>query len=410
MKVLIKNLKNPLLWTFIIVQISCASYAENVIRPPLFELTPKSVEYLGGFRLPKSKKGESRIAYSQGTIALRPTKNSLFIIGHAHHQAVAEFEIPQISKSKKIADWPIAKFNQPFSTIFRRAKSGNSQKINRVTGMAEIEKQLVINGMEFYDADASVRDTTLIIRNADNLSTSTVDGFFQLQGAAHAAGWISRIPRDWQKKLGSEYLVGNSSALAINSRLSIGPSAFIAQFWGVLNTKDSSGMIITDALMDFSLKNPIVEDQYNESRQNDLWTELSSAYYGFIIPSTSSYFVIGKSGGHEAGIGYKITQDNGRKCGGPCSLKARDNYNYFWLFDVAEFIAVKEGKKKAYQIKPYQYGIFDTVNTSSGIIGADYDADKNLLYVVFAKEDKSQSQYESIPVIRVYRIHTDNNK
>ena len=153
-----------------------------------------------------------------------------------------------------------------------------------------------------------------------------------------------------------------------------------------------------------------MEDQYNESRQNDLWTELSSAYYGFIIPSTSSYFVIGKSGGHEAGIGYKITQDNGRKCGGPCSLKARDNYNYFWLFDVAEFIAVKEGKKKAYQIKPYQYGIFDTVNTSSGIIGADYDADKNLLYVVFAKEDKSQSQYESIPVIRVYRIHTDNNK
>lgn len=409
MNEMIKNLFDFRLWLTALVFTSWSSYAENTINRPLFELTPKTVEYLGGFRLPLTTKGVSRIAYSQGVIALRPSKNSFFMVGHAQHQAVAEFEIPLINTSKKISEWPLAQFKQPFSTLFPRASSGNAQKINRVTGMKEIEGQLVVNGMEYYDADANARDTTLIVREPDNLKKSEIDGFFQLQGAAHAAGWISKIPQSWQKDLDSEYLVGNASTLAINSRLSIGPSAFTAHFWGVLNSNEKSGLILTTDLMDFSLKHPIVEDQYNKSLKNDIWTELSTAYYGFIIPGTSSYLVIGKSGGHNSGIGYKITQDEGkgRKCGGPCSLKAGDSYNYFWLFDVDDFLSVKTGKKQPYQILPYQYGSFDTSNTNPYIIGADYNIEKKLLYVVFAKEDKIQSVYEAAPVIRVYKIHTD---
>jgi hypothetical protein len=407
MNALIKNLRAPPSWLCAIVLISWPGYAENIVNPPLFEVTPKSVEYIGGFRLPLSTKGVSRIAYSQGVIALRPSKNSFFMVGHAHHQAIAEFEIPPVGTSKKIGDWPLAKFKQPFSTIFPRANSGNPQKLNRITGMAEVENQLILNGMQYYDADANVRDTTLIIRTPDNLQGSEIDGFFQLQGAAHAAGWISKIPPPWQQTLNSEYLVGNASGLPINSRLSIGPSAFTAHFWGVLNRDEKSGLILTTDLMDFSLKHPIVADQYNESRKNDLWTELSSASYGFIIPGTSSYLVIGRSGGHDSGIGYKITQDNGRLCGGPCPVSAKDSYNYFWLFDVADFLSVKAGEKQPYQIKPYQYGVFDTSHTNSGIIGADYRADGNLLYVAYANADKSQSQYEATPIIRVYKIHTD---
>ncbi|WP_158769081.1 hypothetical protein [Paraglaciecola sp. L1A13] len=409
MKVLIINLKNTLLWVGTIVLIPWSCYAENFVNPPLFEHTPSSIEYLGGFRLPLTTKGVSRIAYSQGVIALRPHKKSFFMIGHAQHQAIAEFEIPQINKSKDIKKWNIAKFKQPFSSIFPRVSSGNPQKINRVTGMEEIEGQLIVNGMEFYDADANVRDTTLIIRKPGDLKNSSIDGFYQLEGAAHAAGWISHIPNTWQKALDSEYLVGNASTLAINSRLSIGPSAFTAHFWGVLNSEEKSGLILTTDLMDFSIKHPIVEDQYNESLKNKLWTELSAAHYGFIIPGTSSYFVIGKSGGHNSGIGYKITQSNGRKCGGPCSKEAGDSYNYFWLFDVADFLTVKSGTKKPYQILPYQYGFFDTSNSNPYIIGADYSDEDKLLYVVFAREDKVQSQYEDAPIVRVYKVHTEND-
>ena len=384
--------------------IAWAGNAQSNTNPALFNLSPETVEYVGGFRIPLSTKGESRIAYSQGVFALRPNKNAFFIVGHAHHQAIAELEIPELSKSKTISDWNFATFNQPFSLIIPRASSGNPQKINRITGMKEIEEQLIVNGMEYYDGDANVRDTTLIVREADHLERSKIDGFFQLQGAAHASGWISEIPALWRKELNSEYLVGNASALPINSRLSIGPTAFTAHFFGVLNGEEKSGLILTNSLMDFSLKHPIAPDQYNKSLKNNLWTELSAAHYGFIIPNTSSYLVVGKSGGHNSGIGYKITQDNGRLCGGPCSVKAGDNYNYFWLFDVADFVSVKAGEKQPYQPRPYQFGFFDTVNTSSYIIGADYHKDTGLLYVVYSGEDKYQSQYEAAPVVRVYKI------
>ena len=135
---------------------------------------------------------------------------------------------------------------------------------------------------------------------------------------AFKSGWVARYNLDTNELI-DKVLVGNRPALM------------------VLNSEEKSGLILTDSLMDFSLKHPIVPDQYNKSLKNNLWTELSAAHYGFIIPNTSSYLVIGKSGGHNSGIGYKITQDNGRECGGPCSVKAGDSYNYFWFFSFVFF-------------------------------------------------------------------------
>ena len=108
--------------------IAWASHAQSNTNPALFNLSPETVEYLGGFRIPLSTKGESRIAYSQGVFALRPNKNAFFIVGHSHHQGIAELEIPELSKSKTISDWNFATFNQPFSLIIPRASSGNPQK------------------------------------------------------------------------------------------------------------------------------------------------------------------------------------------------------------------------------------------------------------------------------------------
>lgn len=377
------------------------------VSMPLYTPNPQTLEYLGGFRLPKSKKGVSRLGYAQGIFALRPIKNSFFIIGHTHHQAIAELTIPELSLSEDISQWPMAKFEQPFSNIFPRVKNGNPDNINRITGMAVIEQQLVVNGMEYYDGGADANNTTLIIRQIDDLNKSLIDGFFSLQGAAHAAGWISKIPEHWQRALNSEYLVGNASTYPINARSSIGPTAFGVQLWGILNGKESSGLILTDRYMDFNIKQPIQPDQYNKKRDNDLWTEESRAYYGFIIPKTSSYFVIGDSGGHKSGIGYKITQDNGRKCPGPCAFSARDIYNYFWLFDVNDFVAVKAGLKQPHQIRPYKYGIFDKRYTRSDLIAAAYEESSQKLFVLYGNEDRSQSKYEKAPIMRVYKVNPE---
>lgn len=381
---------------------------EKPTEPLLFsKLESKSLEYIGGFRLPVGKKGSSRLAYAQGIFALSPHDNTLFIVGHTHKQAVAELIIPSIALPGKESDWPIAKFKQPFSEVLSRAKHGNPQKINRITGMVVVNHQLVINGMEYYDGDTNVNNTTLILRDSDNIEASIVDGFFNLKGAAHAAGWISKVPREWRNALNSDFIFGNASTYAINSRLSIGPSAFGVYLWGLLDSKVSSGIISTDKFMDFSVSNPIVDDQYNKKGENNLWTEISSAFYGFIIPKTSTYFVIGNSGGHKGGIGYKATQDTGKICAGPCALVASDIYNYFWLFNVDDFLKVKSGVSNSYDIQPYQYGIFDQRHVRSQIIAADFQESTNRLFVLYGNEDRSQSKYEPAPLMRVYQLNLD---
>lgn len=81
---------------------------------------------------------------------------------------------------------------------------------------------------------------------------------------------------------------------------------------------------------------------------------------------------MGKSGGHESGVCYKCTQDNGRLCGGYCTPKANDNYAYYWLFDIKDFVKVQNGEMKSWEVQPYDYGKFPKT-FSRDIGGASFD-------------------------------------
>ena len=146
----------------------------------------------------------------------------------------------------------------------------------------------------------------------------------------------------------------------------------------------------------------------NVDLTNDLWTHLSYAAYGFIIPGTRTYMTIGFSGGHNSGVGYKPTQDNGNVCGGYCSYEAADNYNYYWLWDLDDLLAVKSGEMNAYDVVPYEYGEFTTpFQPTTGmyrIVGGAFDSARNILYLSLRNVDWSQSIYEPAPVIIAYRI------
>jgi hypothetical protein len=356
----------------------------------------------GAFRLPMKQLGDSRVAYTQGTFALSSNKKSFFLVGHSHHQAIGEFLVPELVKSSKLSTLNIANVKQPFVTVLGRAVSGNPQKINKITGMKELNGQLIVNGLKYYDAKASVTDTSLIIRDSQNLKGSTVDGYFSLKGRAHAAGWISQVPAEWQDRLGTKLISGFASNYPINSRSSIGPTAFAFYPLALLESDHKDGLIYSEKLMGFSLANPLHPDRYNKTKKNNIWTEVSSAIYGFILPNTNKYLVIGNSGGHTSGIGYKIIQDEGHKCGGPCSYKRSDNYNHFWTWDVNDFIHVREGNKKPHELIPTDFGVFNQLKPDWVIIGADFDEINDLLYVVYSSLDNTQSKYENGPLVVVY--------
>jgi hypothetical protein len=81
--------------------------------------------YVGAFRLPSGKVGESRYGYGGTALAFNPEKKSLFVVGHDHDQAVGEVEIPATAvNSTKQDDLPVARVLQPLVRYSRRCRTG----------------------------------------------------------------------------------------------------------------------------------------------------------------------------------------------------------------------------------------------------------------------------------------------
>lgn len=402
-------MKSVCFFWILLATFTCQISAQSTEELPLFDIS--QLTYEGGFRIKASKNGVSEINYSQGPIAYNYENHSLFIVGHTHQQAIAEYAIPEIIKSEELSELNMVETPiQVFSSILDRTPDGNPEKIDRVGGLYYVnyggQAKLIVNAFEYYDAPADNTVSTLIIDNANDIENSSVSGYFSFEGGAtHTSGWISPIPEAWQETLGGSHITGHSSGIPIISRCSAGPSAFSFEMNDALN---ASNTIKTTTLLDFSLSNPLHEDLSNESKTNNIWTHLSRATYGFVVPGTRTYLTIGYSGGYESGVCYKCTQDNGNLCGGYCTPEADDNYQYYWLWDVNDLLAVKNGTLRPHEVMPYDHGFFNTpfqANGSKKIGGGSFDPATGNLYLSIQSGDTEQGTYSRPPVIAVYNVN-----
>jgi len=391
--------------------------ADSSAAPPqeLPLLSMEDFQYVGAFRLPSQKYGESDLNFSQGPIAFNPDGQSLFIVGHAHQQAIAEFAIPELVDSTVLTELNMAGDPiQPFAAILNRASGGNPEGNNRIGGMLYVSgpdgPELLVNAYEYYDAPGDNTVSMLVVRDANNLAESAVDGYFEVQGRpGHTAGWMSPIPDQWQSILGGDFLTGSSSGIPIMSRTSVGPTAFVFDPLDIVGKKSVSTPISTTKLLDFSLAHRLHDDLSNESRQNDLWNHLSRAVYGIIVPGTRTYATFGHSGGNESGVGYKIVQDNGHRTGGYSSFVVKDNYHYFWLWDVNDLVRVRTGEMEPYDVRPYEYGIFKTPfeGSTHRLGGGTFDPATGRIYLTAQKADREQGRYANPPVVMAYKASSN---
>lgn len=364
-------------------------------------------EYVGAFTMPPFDYGESSLNRANGPIEL--SGDSLFIVGNPNQDAIAEFVVPDLVRSTDIASLnnsgpPV----QEFARVLDRSATGNPQGIDQITGMEVIDGRLVVNAVRYYDGKADNTHTTLVLDDPANIAGSSVDGFFELPRGAKAAGWISPVPPEWQGALGATHITGFSSATPINARHSIGPSAHALDAADVFRATTGSPAIRTTTLLEFSLKEPLSGDLNNESGTNDLWTYESAAVYGFIVPGTRTYATLGSSGGHDSGIGYKITQDDGNKCAGYCTYEAADNYNHYWLWDLNDLLDVQAGRLAPSAVRPYAYGKFPAPFQEAGrlnrIGGGTFDEASGTLYLSLIDADPTQAGFRRAPVIAAYRF------
>lgn len=364
-------------------------------------ITFSDIEYKGAFRLPLAQFGDSDLTYAEGQIAYNSTNNSLFIVGHKHQQAIAEFSVPELSTSSNISNLKMSPAAlQNFSRVLDRAIRPDDQPIDTVGGMLHYQGKLIVNAYEYYDGPADNTLTTLVINDSSNLANSSVDGFFGLQGRVHAAGWMSPVPTDWQDVLGGQWITGNSSYIPIISRLSVGPSAFI------FDPADLAGKnsVPTITLLDFSLDNPLHKDLLNQTH-NKLWNHLSRAIIGFIPHGTSTYVTVGFSGGHNSGVCYKcIPKGKTSECGGFCARDKNDYHLMYWLWDVNQLAKVRQGKIRPHQLIPYEYGIMDAPFPATELGGGSFDPETGQLFLTLQNADTLQTVYGSLPIIIVYSL------
>jgi hypothetical protein len=389
---------------------TAAEAAERPQRRPLLSIN--SFRYEGAFRLPAKRYGPTSLNFSQGPIALNTDRQSLFIVGHRHHQAIAEFKIPVLVNSTVLAELNVADDPiQPFTTVLDRSPDGNPDGNNGIGGMVYISgpdgPELLVNTYQYYDAPADNTLSMLVMRDATKLAECQVDGYFEVAGRpGHTAGWISPIPAAWQAALGGPFLIGNSSGIPIISRASVGPSAFVFNPQDIVGKASVSTPIATTPLLDFSLAHPLHEDLRNESRENTLWNHLSRAVYGVILPGTRTYATFGHSGGNRSGIGYKNLRDDGSRSGGYSSYAVKDNYHYYWFWDLNDLLRVKAGVIAPHEVRPYEYGIFETpfAGPSSRLGGGALDASSGRLYLTALGADSMQGRYANPPVVMAYRF------
>ena len=389
-------------------------FAEDIAKE-IEQSTPKSlniplglaakfdITYQGAFRV--LAKGESSSSYAVGAIAYNRDNNSIFMAGHDHHRAIAEFEIPdQLSLDPKAANIVKAKVLQNYVKALNKKKVGN--KTDKITGLLYYQGKLLVNSEIWYDASGKNKDNLQVISDANDLKGADYKGMLQLQGAAKVAGYMSEIPDDLQKALGGKYISGWASNYSITSRYSQGPSLYVFNPEDAIKANlDGDRTIPSTPKMVFPFQGGKVLVQGGDKYSDDvspIWSSMADARFGFIVPNANIFMVIGYQGGLHGGIGYKIVQDTGRLCGGGCTKEAKDNYNYFWLFDINEIINAEEPHK----IRPFSYGKWShpyDKNGANKIIGGTFDSENNRLFLTLKGAGRT-GEYDRPPLILSYKI------
>jgi hypothetical protein len=381
----------------------CCCLGEGLAEPPA---TPHSAElpllhkdnlkYIGQFRLPGGSQGASAFDYGGTALAFNPANNSLFVVGHDWKQHVAEVAIPDsIVNSNNLGRLTTAKVLQPLCDVLSRVPNNSlAGRTVKIGGLLVVEGELLGTAFDFYDGGGTAK-TSHFKLDSLNLATAKVDGFFPVgkRGAGFVAGYMAPIPAEWQEALGAPYLTGQA-ALCVISRTSAGPAAFGFDPRGL-----GLGVIPVIPYVYYPISRPLAP----LDRINPLFTMTTEIKGVFFAPHTRSVLFFGANGTNAIGYGDAATfNDKNRTAKGPHSRNGDYAYEV-WAYDVNDFIAVRNGRKRPWEIKPYETWYFDLpiFEGAKHVGGVAFDPANRRLYVSQLGGEHQGDSY--MPLIQVYQ-------
>lgn len=381
-------------------------------------LQANNLTYLGAFRLPITNTGGNYgFDYADaGGIAFNPANNSLFITNHVYENKFAEINIPviinsnnldslnrsvQIQNLADVTEGNMSKFGLNGSVVPNPSLGGSLVYGNKLIGTV----------YDAFDAGSNAK-LSHYTHSLTTTETGTFRGMFKVGSlnAGFYGGYMASVPAEWQPLLGGPAITGQC-CISIITRTSFGPSAFIfdPNDLGEVDPVPAIPLLYYPAsnttLGGWSSTDPIsVNLNYNMSSQvggvvfpTGTRTVLFFGYQGTGLPHYGNATSDPKLDGLPDGTGQSYVYDpDGRS-----KIHAYPHKNWVWAYDANDLLAVRNGQKNPWEVKPYAVWELNLPSgVNSGILGAAYDSYTQRIYLKIKGRDTWGT-----PSIEVYEVN-----
>lgn len=360
---------------------------------------------VGSFRVPATGAATgATFSYGGTGLAMGPSGNTLYLVGHAVGQMVTEVSIP-LPLTGPLVGLNVATLVKPFTDISEGKKQLIDANVTdgvRVGGILAHKNKLLFTVYSYYDA--SGRQTRALFTSGQDVAiTNDVGGPFSTTApmAGMISGYLASVPTAWQTALGGPVVVGQC-CIPIVGRTSWGPALF------ALNPDDVG-------VLDPVPVSPLL--YYTQTKPLGPWDGVSDLYTGasevagIVIPegtrSALFFGVHGRdfcygSGTDDQTLHRKPTGRGDTYCYDPGSTShgthAYPSFAYIWAYNLADLAQVRAGATKPWDVRPYATWTLDLPYGGVRVGGVTYDSTTGRIFVSQRLADGDR------PLIHVYGV------
>jgi hypothetical protein len=372
-------------------------------------LTSDDLAYQGAFRLPADEANGASFSFGGSPAAYHPERDSLFVGTRAGR--VAEINIPDPVNSQDVDALPFAKYLQPFNDPSDggiKAELGDDGWT--LAGLLVHDRRLFGSAVIFYDANNTQRSSHFSrpLALGDSGATRLVR-VGQGGKIGFVAGYMARVPPEWQSRLGGPVVTGQC-CLSVITRTSWGPSAFVFDPANVAAGKDAGAQ----PLLYYDHEHPTLGPWEGSNPTYGGTTQVGGLA---VIDGSRTALFIGRNGSgtfcYGDGTADQALANNRREggehfCYDPTSSdKGQHAYPYryqIWAYDLGDLAQVRAGRRDPWEIKPYAVWPieFPTPEPGVRIGGVAYDPTGRRLFIAQQQADRDGFSFRSL--IHVFRI------
>jgi hypothetical protein len=365
------------------------------------------LRYVGAFRLPAVEREGDSFSFAGGPLAFNGDQQTLFV--GARQGKVAEITVPTPVNSPDINALPFAELVQPFAD----PSDGRLKEIGEgatLGGLFVYQQRLYGSGFIFYDA-GNTQSVSHFARPLV-LSRPGATPFKRIgeQGRlGFVAGYMSAVPPEWQARLGAPAVTGQC-CVPIISRTSWGPSAFA---WNPAEF-DRGNAVRAIPLMFYDANNPTLGAYEGSSQTFGGTTQIGGV--ALIDRTRTALFVGGNgtgpfcygNGTPDKSLAGKAAADGTKYCYDPANTDKGQHafpYQYqVWAFDLADWAAVKDGRKDPWEVRPYGVWRLELpiAEPSTRISGVTFDPQRRWLFIAQRAADRDGYAFRAL--IHVYEV------